>query len=195
LATLGSWLVETMLTTAIIQRTGLPMHTTRISSETRAHQWLPDGFQSKCGSTAIADSDRLLVCVNSVYNHVMYSYVCCQIGIHNHILESSDELKSNISDFAKIAHLASAKPQMLWPTLSARDAPRALSDTLLKVVAAVFLDTNWSTFQKLFDSWLYSYFYVPYQEAVRTLTRCVEVGLQYSNVCTCPACRPDTCYV
>ena len=74
------------------------------------------------------------------------------MGLHNHILESSDELKSDISDFAKIAHLASAKPQMLWPTLSARDAPRALSDTLLAVAAAVFLDTNWSTFHKLFDS-------------------------------------------
>jgi hypothetical protein len=73
------------------------------------------------------------------------------MGLHNHILESSDELKSDMSDFSKIARCASKKPQMLWPTLSARDAPRALSDTLLAVAAAVFLDTNWSTFQKLFD--------------------------------------------
>ena len=57
-----------------------------------------------------------------------------------------------MSDFAKVANCAAAQPEMLWPTLSARDAPRALSDTLLAVAAAVFLDTNWSTFHKLFDS-------------------------------------------
>jgi hypothetical protein len=33
LATLGRWLVETMLTRAIIQRTGFPMHTTRTTEE------------------------------------------------------------------------------------------------------------------------------------------------------------------
>jgi dsRNA-specific ribonuclease len=190
LATLGRWLVETMLTTAIIQRIGFPMHTThtteddveakepsqtfavsallhstdskrerdyplkwpRISSDTLANKWLTDGLHSKFSNTIIADSDRLLECVNSVCNHVTYAYVCCQMGLHNHILESSEELKSDMSDFAKIARLASHKPEMLWPTLSARDAPRALSDTLLAVAAAVFLDTNWINFHRLFGS-------------------------------------------
>lgn len=53
-----------------------PLKWPRISSETRANQWLTDGLQSKCGSTIIADSDRMLECVNSVCNHVTYSYVC-----------------------------------------------------------------------------------------------------------------------
>jgi dsRNA-specific ribonuclease len=187
LATLGRWLVETMLTTAIIERIGFPMHKTRIteddvevkepsqtfavsalchgtdgkpyplkwpriSSETKANQWLTDGLHSKFSSSIIADSDRMLECVNSVCNHVTYAYVCCQMGLHAHILASSEELKSDMSDFAKIARLASDKLEMLWPTLSARDAPRALSDTLLAVAAAVFLDTSWITFHKVFGS-------------------------------------------
>merc|ERR1719162_897004 len=54
-------------------------------------------------------------------------------------------------EFAKTARRATVNPATLWPTLSACDAPRALSDALLAVVAAVFLDSDWSTVVRVFD--------------------------------------------
>ena len=184
LATLGRWLVDTMLTMGIIQRTGFPMHTTRIAEEdvegkepsqtfavsalgnsseddglkwpripsaTEADNWLTEGLRSKDGPGSqrmLTDSDRLLEWVNSSCNHVTYAYICCQMDIHKYILHNSEELLSDIPHFAKIAQHASAKPDLLWITLSVHDAPRVLSDTLLAVAAAVFLDSDWSNFQK-----------------------------------------------
>ena len=99
----------------------------------------------------LTDSDRLLEWVNSSCNHVTYAYICCQMDIHKYILHNSEELLSDIPHFAKIAHHASAKPDLLWITLSVHDAPRVLSDTLLAVAAAVFLDSDWSNFHRGVD--------------------------------------------
>ena len=191
LATLGRWLVKTMLTKAVIQRTRFPMHTTRLAEEdveakepsltfavsalrgsapgepddrltwprvpsaTVANQWLTEGLRSKDGlgsDEMLTDSDRLLEWVSACCSHVAYACVCCQMRIQKHILHSSEELESDISDFAKVAHHASAKHGVLWLTLSAHDAPRALSDTFLAVAAAVFLDSDWNSFHRVFES-------------------------------------------
>jgi dsRNA-specific ribonuclease len=191
LATIGRWLVETMLTLAVTQRTAFPMHATRVAEEdvegkehsqtfavsalppgsehqllydglkwpripsgTEANQWLTEGLRSKDGPGSermLTDSDRLLEWVNLSCNHVTYAYICCQKGIYNHILHSSAELESHMEDFAKVAHHASDKPG-LWLTLSVHDAPRVLSDTLLALAAAVFLDSDWSNFHRVFAS-------------------------------------------
>jgi dsRNA-specific ribonuclease len=127
----------------------------RIPSGTEANQWLTEGLRSKDGAGSermLTDSDRLLEWVNLSCNHVTYAYICCQKGMHKHILHSSEELESHMEDFAKVAHHASDKPGVLWLTLSVHDAPRVLSDTLLAVAAAVFLDSDWTTFHRLFDS-------------------------------------------
>jgi dsRNA-specific ribonuclease len=126
----------------------------RIPSGTEANQWLTEGLRSKDGPSSkrmLTDSDRLVEWVNLSCNHVTYAYICCHKGIHKHILHSSEELEAHIDAFAKIARHASDKPG-LWLTLSVHDAPRMLSDTLLAVAAAVFLDSDWSTFRKVFGA-------------------------------------------
>jgi dsRNA-specific ribonuclease len=190
LATIGRWLVETMLTEAVIKRTRFPMQSTRpaeedveakepsqtwavsalrgfaagepdhalrwprVQSATVADKWLTKGLRTKDGEGTdemLTDSDRLLEWVNACCNHVTYAYICCQTHIHKHISHSSKELEVAITDFARVAHHASAKPEVLWLTLSARDAPRALSDTFLAVAAAVFLDSDWNNFHRVFE--------------------------------------------
>ena len=92
----------------------------------------------------LKDSDTLLEWVNTVCNHTTYAYVCCQMKLHKHILHNCNTLQESMQEFAKTARRAKVSPANLWPTLSVCDAPRALSDTLLAVVAAVFLDSDWS---------------------------------------------------
>ena len=75
--------------------------------------------------------------------------------ICKHILYCSEELKAAMHDFTKIARAASKSPDTLWKTLSSYDAPRVLSDTLLAIVAAVFLDSNWSNCKQWFTDYIF----------------------------------------
>ena len=180
LALLGGTVADMLLTQAIIDRTRIPMHSTRRADEEGDNrqsnqtfavvgiqgetlEWpkvpaTPDGVGSgECSSpegqdskksrgreSTLASSDELLQWMNACCNHVMYSYVCYLKKICKHILHCSEELKAAMHDFTKIARAASKSPGTLWKTLSSYDAPRVLSDTLLAIVAAVFLDSNWS---------------------------------------------------
>jgi DNA-binding NarL/FixJ family response regulator len=56
-----------------------------------------------------------------------------------------------MSDFSKIARLASLSPETLWLTLSAHDAPLAMSEALSAVAAAVLLDSGWATSHNVFE--------------------------------------------
>ena len=169
LALLGGKLMETLLTEAIIQRTGFPIHSTWIPDEKGDTRQLNQTFavsalHGDClkwpqlpvaptnVESALKDSRQLLEWVNACCNSVTYAYVCCQKKVHKHILYTSTRLCKAMGDFAKIAKRASANPASLWLTLSTYDAPRVLSDALLAIVAAVFLDSNWTTCKKVFTN-------------------------------------------
>lgn len=168
LAVIGGPLAELLLTQAVIRERRFPMHRTHIAedgdeepSQTFAVSALPDSELSwprlpevtgGTGSEAVlTDADRLLEWVNTCCNHITYSYVCCQMNVHKHILYTSPKLEDSIRDFARVARRARASPTSMWQTLSAYDAPRVLSDTLLAVIAAVFLDSDWNTLVKVFE--------------------------------------------
>ena len=173
LALIGAAVVELLLVQAVLERTRFAKHAARIADEVAegkeqsqtfsvaalkdetliwpkkpsaeaAGQWLAAG-------AILKDSDVALEWVNTLCNHVTYAYVCCQISVHKHILHNSSTLQESMREFAKTARRATVNPANLWQTLSACDAPRALSDALLAVAAAVFLDSDWSTVVRIFE--------------------------------------------
>ena len=114
-----------------------------------------DDRKSQGRQSALKSSDQILEWINACCNHIMYSYVCYLKKIHKHILHDSEELQAAIRHFTKIARAASKSPQTMWKTLSSYDAPRVLSDTLLAIVAAVFLDSDWSKCTQWFTAHIF----------------------------------------
>ena len=103
--------------------------------------------------------------MNSCCNHITYAYVACQMQLHKHIVHNSTTLQDAMRDFAKTARRATGDPANLWPKLSDCDAPRALSDALLALVAAVCRDGGWSTmvriFKPIFEKHVLDHFFIP----------------------------------
>ena len=54
----------------------------------------------------LKDSDVALDWVNTCCNHITYAYVCCQMGVHKHILHNSSTLQESMREFAKTARRA-----------------------------------------------------------------------------------------
>ena len=99
-------------------------------------------------------------------NHTAYARACVRMDLHEHILHTSPELQKAIDRFACVAQRAErddaqrkaqreaggayvdASPAQR--RLIGHDAPRTLGDVFLACAAAVFLDTNWRTFQTIY---------------------------------------------
>lgn len=86
-----------------------------------------------------------------------YAHVCCQSQIYKSLLHDGHgqalaALGEAIREFAKVSKLAArGSTAEFWQILSTHDAPRILSDALLAVIAAVFLDSDWLSCAKVFQ--------------------------------------------
>lgn len=95
--------------------------------------------------------------MNACCNHVTYAHVCCQSQIYKSLLHDGHgqalaALGEAIREFAKVSKLAArGSTAEFWQILSTHDAPRILSDALLAVIAAVFLDSDWLSCAKVFQ--------------------------------------------
>ena len=151
LAFIGGKVADMLLTQTIIDRAvvGLQHETLR---------WPKVHGGLDCvggGESSLTSSDKLLQWMNACCNHMMYSFVCYKKKIYKHIKHGSEELEAAIRHFTKIARTASKRPETLWKTLSSYDAPRVLSDTLLAIVAAVFLDSDLIACTKWFTNHIF----------------------------------------
>jgi dsRNA-specific ribonuclease len=180
LATLGKSLIEMLLTQEIVEQAKCPLHLTHFTksaldgeekntgSKTFAVTALVNGLvdttlvwpiqgerakilneQTPCQEEM---EKAILQSINDLCTHLTFALMCSQSGLHQYILHSSLELQEAISSFVNIAEHASEDPDTMRLTVTASDAPRMMSDTFLAVAAAVFLDSDYITYSKVFKS-------------------------------------------
>ena len=115
------------------------------------------------GHQRLECSAKLLEWINACCNHVTYGYVCCKSQIHKHMLFDTaghHGLAEGIRKFSKIAKKAAkAGKKEFWQTLSVHDAPRLMGDTLLAIMAAVFLDSDWTNCASVFRQFFEKHFF------------------------------------
>ena len=86
-------------------------------------------------------------------NHDMYARACVRLGLHTHVIYDSVGLGPAIARYVHVAHRAEiqATAARSEEQISRHDAPRVLSDVFLACAAAVFLDSDWRQFRKIFE--------------------------------------------
>ena len=75
----------------------------------------------------------------------------CSLGLHKSLLTSSSDLKDAVNSFVSFTKSLQTQRLEVLPMLMQRDAPRILGDIFAAVAAAIFVDSNWSTFVKSFE--------------------------------------------
>ena len=177
LASLGSRLIETLLTEQFAQKTHFQLLTLRTfgrdqnqvaaatisggsALESFAVQWLcgekiPVAHRSWVPLEKSAQNDLPIYdaagfqdLLDACNNNVVYAYACVNLGLHKFINSKSTELLKSAADFARFARRR-AGPAVLAALLR-NDAPRFLGQTFAASAAAIFLDTDMDGLRKTF---------------------------------------------
>ena len=177
LASLGSRLIETLLTEQFAQKTHFQLLTLRTfgrdqnqvaaatisggsALESFAVQWLcgekiPVAHRSWVPLEKSAQNDLPIYdaagfqdLLDACNNNVVYAYACVNLGLHKFINSKSTELQKSAADFARFA-CRRAGPAVLAALLR-NDAPRFLGQTFAASAAAIFLDTDMDGLRETF---------------------------------------------